>query len=341
MFPRAARPVLVLAVAACGSRTDLAGPLDGGTLVVDSGPPPSCAAATGVVTLASRPRGTWFGETFAIDDTNVYFLEHGDVTQGPGRLMRVPKCGGAVVLLTETPNYPCRVVVDSTRAYWTTMSSDGMGGLRSVPLAGGTPTTLQTGSNGTGLVLDAAFVYWIDHGQRVLRVPKSGGAVTTVASGPFPWDTVALGGGDIVWTNQPTMGWSVTALPLAGGSVLTLASASTGGVGTMAGLVVDDTRAYWTAFGPGYGAPGTIASVPLEGGPPTPLYTGNPTSLTADATDLYWTEPGDTRSAIRRVSKSGGTPSTVVSGLDDPSAIAVDDTRVYWLDLSNVMAAPK
>lgn len=121
-----------------GVTSEDAGPPDGGAppgIPVDSGPAP-CEPATGVVTLASRPLGTWFA-SLAVDATNVYWLEHGDDESGPGQLLRVSKCGGPVVTITSTPNYPAGLAVDATNAYWSNQSSDLTGSVLRVPLSGG------------------------------------------------------------------------------------------------------------------------------------------------------------------------------------------------------------
>jgi hypothetical protein len=333
-----------LSLAACGSRTPL---LDEAT-VPDAGPTfDAGCSGPGVVTLVSRPQFTWFGESIAVDDTSLYWLEHGEETQGEGRLMRVSKCGGTPEQIATTANYPGRVVVDATRAYWSNQSSSDTGGVMSVPLAGGAATILQASGNATGIALDATYVYWIDHGAAVMRTPKVGGAAVTLASGQVPWDTVAVNASRIVWTNQPAMGWSLTAMPVAGGPLITLASASTGSVVTYPGLAIDDTRAYWIAYGPGYGAIGAILSVPLDpatGGAPVMLATAYPTSIAVDAANVFWTDyPNMTGAgAVKRIPKSGGAVSTLASGLADaPSDIAIDATRVYWTGATTVMSAAK
>jgi hypothetical protein len=58
------------------------------------------------------------------------------------------------------------------------------------PIAGGPPTVLATGQHaGTGsgvatsLVVDDTYVYWMDRDNGVTRVPKDGGALSTLPSG--------------------------------------------------------------------------------------------------------------------------------------------------------------
>jgi sugar lactone lactonase YvrE len=74
--------------------------------------------------------------------------------------------------------------------------------------------------------------------------------------------------------------------------------------------------------------------------------------MAIDETHLYWTDCGSCSflpmaPAIGRVLKvplTGGTVTTVVSGLMDPTAIAVDKSSVYWTDnesLSIMKFTPK
>jgi hypothetical protein len=336
-------PLLVLA--GCGDRTAL--------LVSDPAPdaatplPADCAAG-GVVTIASRPAETWFGDSMAVDATNVYWLEHGDLTSGPGRVMRAPKCGGAAVEIAPTLNYVDQLAIDATSVYWTnssTNSSPGgeMGEIMSAPLSGGGASVLASGLTVPwGIAVDATGVYWTDDSS-LLRVATTGGASIMLASGPSPWMNVAVNDALVVWTNQPADGWSITSMGKSGSGVVTsVAESATGLVGALA---IDESSAYFASFGPGYGASGTVSSAALTGGGTAQMLAeGYPTSIALDDANVYFTDyPNMTgEGAVRRVSKAGGASTTLASGLDEaPSAVAVDDTRVYWLGATTVMSAPK
>jgi sugar lactone lactonase YvrE len=76
------------------------------------------------------------------------------------------------------------------------------------------------------------------------------------------------------------------AVPLAGGTVTTLVSAS----GQYAyGMAVDTANVYWTNFGDG-----TVMKVPLGGGAATTLVSGqdSPVGVAVDATSVYWANYG-------------------------------------------------
>lgn len=56
----------------------------------------------------------------------------------------------------------------------------------------------------------------------------------------------------------------------------------------------------------------------------------HPTSIGVDPNFVYWS---DDDGSIRRVAKNGGTPTTLVSGVAGPQAIAVDGSNVYFAAL--------
>ena len=83
-----------------------------------------------------------------VDATNVYWVNQGSVTTPNGMVeMKVPLAGGAPTMLATGQNTIFDLVVDSTTVYWndwgqhepSTMTN---GSLVSVPIGGGTPTTI-------------------------------------------------------------------------------------------------------------------------------------------------------------------------------------------------------
>jgi hypothetical protein len=81
---------------------------------------------------------------------------------------------------------------------------------------------------------------------------------------------------------------------------------------------------------------GTPTRVPLAGGAPVSLAAREPALWPEVALDdqfLYWTNGGFFGGGVvRRLAKSGGTATDLVSRQDTPTSIAVDATRVYWVN---------
>jgi hypothetical protein len=152
------------------------------------------AGANGAPTSLVTVAGDVFGP-LAADATGVAYVDNNDV-------MRVALDGGSPTLLAPGP--ALSVATDGTDVYFTTSSA-----VMKVPAAGGSPVTLAsiphgptTPSSGvpSGLAVDGDNVYWTGYGcgdagclvATVNRVPRAGGAVTTVALNP---NSAGAGGG--------------------------------------------------------------------------------------------------------------------------------------------------
>ncbi len=91
---------------------------------------------------------------------------------------------------------------------------------------------------------------------------------------------------------------------------------------------------------------GLVARVPIAGGTPETLASGRTGNLPAVAVDdrnVYWIEGEGTieEGAVAAVPKSGGVVAVLVSGLSDPSAIAVDGSGIYFDNGGLVEKIPK
>jgi hypothetical protein len=95
---------------------------------------------------------------------------------------------------------------------------------------------------------------------------------------------------------------------------------------------------YWTD----YGAAGTVMSEPETGGPITTIAINQdwPYAIAVDDSNVYWTNydsqyapgggSGTSGTVMKQPLTGGGTPIALATGLQGPTAIAVDATNVYF-----------
>lgn len=60
--------------------------------------------------------------------------------------------------------------------------------------------------------------------------------------------------------------------------------------------------------------------------------------MTIDGSFVYWTEQNV---GVKKVPKSGKTPTTLANRIETPAGITVDDTHVYWGEASSLRKVPK
>jgi hypothetical protein len=198
-------------------------------------------------------------------------------------------------------------VFDGTTAYYADLTPDTAGvwtgSIRSIGLGGGTPTTLVPGvDNVSAIAVDADSIYFGDY--HIDDDLDLSAAVSFIGKAP-----------------------------LAGGPFVKLIDGIPGhveGVGVGGGFV------YWNEV-----TPGTINRVSIAGGDPTVLATGQGVvyahALTADDSGVYWLSDGPTFAdcgfpdgSVQSVPTGSDSPVTLVSGIDNPTTIAVSQGNVYF-----------
>jgi hypothetical protein len=221
------------------------------------------------------------------------------------------------------------------------------------------------------IALDGTAFYYLDLSTgKVMKVPVSGGAPTTLATASngvsSAIEGLAIDAANAYWTAY-TDG-TITKVPLTGGPAVILAAnevnpssiavdtasvywrtsqgavkklpfggttAQTIGSGATAGLAVKDSAAYWAT------ADGVVKGT-IIGGPATLLVPDKTIwAFTLDASNIYWTSP--TTGAVMKMPLLSTTPTPVASGLAFPIDVAVDATHVYWVGgktTYTVMKAP-
>jgi len=214
----------------------------------------------------------------------------------------------------------------------------GTSGLRKVALDSGAVTSLDDGqrppqSDNGGLAQDEKFIYWNAEGK-IMRIPKAGGKSETIAD-----DNVGIGVDLVVdnekvyWANHgyyspdsPTKPSSIYAVAKQGGTVETFSVDQN----IPHSLVVDDKFVYWVT-------PSSIVKQAKAGGTAQVIYQASDKEgideLAQDADNLYfgWRGAGESRWALRKISKQGGEPQTIVKRYS-VTQVAVDDTNIYFFD---------
>lgn len=225
---------------------------------------------------------------------------------------------------------PMGMLVDGTHVYWSVRSGEFCGPPGSIykaPKNGGLPVLLYAdcGFEPWIIAQDATHIYVHDVvAQELVRLPKSGGIPTFIATAPAVGNYGARG----VIVDDDTVFWSdldgIKRSPIDGTGVTLLVAEPAGSSQELrTGIVLDDTFVYYvesTSLGLGQGT-SAVKRVPRSGGAPQTLHTEsvdifyNPSLFGVDGTHLYYAQRAASMVPIvvRRMPKSGGVPATIIS----------------------------
>jgi hypothetical protein len=211
-------------------------------------------------------------------------------------------------------------------------------------ILGGGLTSLASGSRPMQCVIDACNVYWTDQAiGGVMRVAKSGGAVTTMAISTPPQgqaimsEGLAIDSTNLYWSEYVDQGFvdggvplrtgDVVQTPLAGGASTTIWSGSD----APNAVAVDSAYVYVLQNS-------DLERVPIGGGSVTTLAMGpGAYGLTVTASAVYWT-PYNGIDAVYTAPLMGGSATTFATGTWSSTAMASstvvvqDGTNLYWAD---------
>lgn len=194
-----------------------------------------------------------------------------------------------------------------------------------VPLA-------TTGSDENHIAVNADKVFFTSASAgTVAWVSRTGGGARVIAASQASPSAIAVASSNVYWVNRGfgKAGGTVMKMILPGGTPIALANAED----YPHDIAVDGEYVYWDTFVPG----GTIAKVPIDGGGKVTLATvdtmTSPFAMTIDGANVYWTSHGsDTNTgSVMKVPLAGGTITTLASGYDLPSAIAVGNGAVFFM----------
>jgi hypothetical protein len=291
----------------------------------------------------------------AVDKNNIYWTDFAGNVQKLA--LGGESTGATPVTLASGQDGPGAIVVDATNVYWVNNAFDKPGtdggtpggSVVTVPIAGGTPTSLATmQAEPYGIAIDTVNVYWCDfYTGAVVASQKTGaGTVVTLVSNEFAPESLVLASGSLYWVEQgldeegaaADPGYVVRLAP-DGGAELTLASSA-----STFNMTVDDVNIYWTDYGTENSmldlakSNGSVLKKALTGGSVSTLASNQegPFAILVNDGFVYWFNAG----AVVKVPVEGGAATTLASN-QVIDAIAVDDTSVYWNDNQTLMKTDK
>ena len=222
--------------------------------------------------------------------------------------------------------------------------NEGTSGLRKIALDTGAVTNLENGekmpqSETGGIVSDDKYVYW-NGGGNIFRIAKDGGKPEVVAS-----ESVGIGldmavdGEKIYWANHgyyspnsPSVPKPIYSVPKKGGKVEIFADQQN----VPSNIVVDDKFVFWCT-------PSSILKRAKVGGQPQVVFQATNNEgvdvLEQDGDNLYFGFRGDggSRWALRKISKIGGEPQTLVKTFS-LRPFVIDDQNIYFFDENGMNA---
>jgi hypothetical protein len=229
--------------------------------------------------------------------------------------------GGNITVLATTQRTPSGVAYDASNVYWTATA-----GVFSLPLTGGSPTSLSSPSyqQYAGLIIVSSNLYWLasySSGAQggPMMIPVTGGTASSIGLGTALNPALAFDSTRVYWAPSDN---TIKAVGLGGGVAITLATNQS----SVQGIVATDEAVYWTVST----VAGAIMSVPTSGGTASPVVNGQnmPFGIVTDGTHLYWTNYG--AGTVMRSNMTGGEVATLAKGQGFPCAIAIDATSVYF-----------
>jgi hypothetical protein len=216
--------------------------------------------------------------------------------------------------------------------------NEGTSGLRKVAFDSGAVTILENGENFPqsdygGIALDENFIYW-NGGGKILRIAKDGGKPEIVASENVGIGLdIAIDNERIYWANHgyyspnsPTKPRPIYSSPKQGGKTEIFADAQN----IPGSLVADEKFVYWVT-------PTSIVKQPKIGGQLQIVFQASDKEgvdeLAQDAENLYFgfRGAGESSWALRKVSKNGGKPQTLVKTFS-LKQFTVDDKDIYFFN---------
>ena len=322
---------LLAASGACGARSDLLpsgdpladGPGGGGswnTLSTagtgGSEPPPPCASDEGPVVLASD---LFLPITMVSDATSLFVGENAP----DGKILRVPKAGGASQVLANAVSTTQSIAVDDNTVFYTSG-----GGLRTVPAAGGAePALVYKAPGSEALALTKNDIFLAEPLGELVRLDRATLGATVLVTGPSFARRIAVLPAHVFISNEQA---GLHRYDLAAGTLDLLAPE----LGSPRALLAFHDDVYFTVpsriyrLQPSSKSPILLADLGMLG--------VHPEALAADGAHLYATlvmNGGAGPGIVVRVPLAGGEPEVIVADAGiTPRGLVVDQGCLYWID---------
>ncbi|APR77749.1 Hypothetical protein A7982_03096 [Minicystis rosea] len=252
--------------------------------------------------------------------------EYAYVSEGwGGRVVKIPKTGGAPIKLGEMSN-PAFLALDDNRVYVTASLPSGSQ-VVAVPKAGGTATAIsELDEVCSGLATDATRVYCSGYNKAAIRaLDKTSVSGTSLCSTPNVPRGVFVDGDFIYWGAEE--GATVGRVPKGGGAPTILAKSMELGGWNVA---VDATHVYWSGM-TGNGI--TVKSIPKAGGGTPTVIATEPTpgivTVAVDDEHIYWANGN--AGTVSAIPKGGGPVTVIGKNQGNVYSIAADNSAVYWV----------
>ncbi len=305
-------------------------------------PPPSARALPARARVLRPSTPSPFAHPLAIfevvlDGANAYFSD------GAGLVHAQVKDGSspARVLWDATQGHAMSIVLDGNDVVFGVSPSNRQTDkdrIVRVPKAGGAAKTIaEAPEDVIQLVSDGTSLYFsLFDGSPIRRAPLAGGPSEIVRAPGIKSGALAVDA-KYLYVADYARGVVVRASKTPGGGETVLASAQPHPVG----IAIDESFVYWPCEDDG-----TIRRVPKSGGSAQTITRGqhNNDLLALDAAYVYWAS-WDTSHALKRIKKDGSQPApdVMLADLREPESVAVDATYVYVANkgAGEILAIPK
>lgn len=270
-----------------------------------------------------------FPFALALDAQYVYFT-----CAATGTVNRVPKLGGATEVLATGRPHPHRIAVAGGVIAWGEYGDPPYflnGAVATLPVSGGAPTLVATNLRRVAdVVWDSGELYFLENGTFTDHYFSDGelwrssnGAVVSLASNLDYPTRIALDAS----TAYVALDYAGSIVSCARAGCAGVASTFAQGFDEPFGVAISDGSLFFTeAHG------GRVLSMPTSGGPlaELELSRGMPTELVVGKGQMFWNE--ELTREVNRANTKGGTFDTVSYADQSPTALALDDTSVFFAD---------